>query len=181
MRRLVVMFFLLAGPASAADFRNLDVGDPCASVRDSEVAMGSTPITWTGIGNHVYAFTGQEFGRQVEISYFCPYGTLVTGNYFIPEQNLDDAVRSYREVYVKLSSRLGEPTLDNSPWQKKTEKNHLPIPSDQTKYYVAWLGQRMDTVLSFLMSGDSTNAKWKVAIVVMPNKETREATAKFPR
>lgn len=133
MRRFVAVFFL-AGSASAADFRNLDVGDLCTSVPDSELAMGSTPITWSVKSPHVYTFTGQEFGREVEISYFCPYGTLVTGNYFIPARNLDDAVRSYREVYAKLSSKLGAPALDNSPRRKETEKNHLPIPSDQSKY-----------------------------------------------
>ena len=181
LQKIVVVIVLFVGSASAADFRALDVGESCATVRDSEIAVGSTPTTWSGISPHVYAFTGQEFGREVEISYFCPYGTLVTGNYFIPERSLNDAVRSYREVYAKLSSKLGEPTLDNSPWQKETEKNHLPVPSDQSKYYVAWHGQRMDTVLSFLLSGDNTNANWKVAIAVMPNKDTREATPKFPR
>ena len=172
---------ILAGPASATDFRALDVGDPCDSVRDSEIAVGSTPITWSGISPNVYAFTGQEFGRKVEISYFCPKGTFFTGNYFVPERNLEDAVRSYREVYTNLIGKLGNPSLDNTPWQKEPDNKRQPIPSDQSKYNVSWLGQRMFTVLSLLRSGDSTSAAWKVAIVIAPSKETREATKKQPR
>ena len=113
----------------------------------------------------------------MEISYFCPNGTFFTGNYFVPERNLQDAVRSYREVYTNLIAKLGNPSLDNTPWQKGAE----PIPTDQTKYHVSWLGQRMVTVLSLLRSGDSESAAWKVAIVIGPSKETREATVKQPR
>ncbi len=181
MRKILMVIALLAGPASATDFRALDVGDPCDSVRDSEIAVGSTPITWSGMSPYVYAFTGQEFGRKVEISYFCPNGTFFTGNYFVPERNLEDAVRSYRQVYTNLFAKLGNPSLDNTPWQKGADNIKEPTPSDQTKYHVSWLGQRMFTVLSLLRSGDSTSAAWKVAIVIGPSKETREATGKLPR
>ena len=172
---------LLAGPASATDFRALDVGEPCNTVQDSEIAVGSTPITWIGISSNVFAFTGQEFGRKVEISYFCPKGIFFSGNYFVPERDLEDAVRSYREVYENLIGKLGNPSLDNTPWQKGADTNHQPIPSDHSKYNVSWLGQRMFTVLCLLRSGDSASAAWKVAILIAPSKETREATEKQPR
>ena len=77
MRNIVVVIVLLATPTSAADFRVLDVGEPCASVRDSEVAIGSRPMTWSGISPYVYAFQIQEFGREIELSYFCPHARLV--------------------------------------------------------------------------------------------------------
>jgi hypothetical protein len=181
MRKIVVVIVLLSGPVSAADFRVLDVGEPCASVRDSEVASGSAPLTWSGKSPYVYAFTGQEFGREVEISYFCPHGSFLVGNYFIPERNLDDVVRSYREVYTNLNAKFGDPLTDNTPWRKANEKSHVPIPSDQSKYFVVWLSQRMNTTLSLLRSGDGTGTSWKVAIAVAPNKETREAVTKQSR
>jgi hypothetical protein len=175
MRTILVVIVLFAGLASGADFRTLDFGDPCATVRDRELALGSTQMTWSGISPYVYAFRGQEFGREVQISYFCyPHESLSVGNYFIPERNLDDAVRSYREAYTNLIARLGNPGMDNTPWQKGAEKNHIPVPSDQSKYFVAWRSQRMYTALSLLGSGDDTSA-WKVAIAVSLNKEAREA------
>jgi hypothetical protein len=180
MRTIVVVIVLFAGAASAADFRTIEFGDPCAPVRDKELALGSTKITWSGISPYVYAFKGQEFGREVQISYFCfPHESLSVGNYFIPEGNLDDAVRSYREVYAELIGKLGAPNLDNTPWQNgRAENNREPVPSDKSKYVVFWMGQRMDTTLSLLRSGDKTTEYWKVAIAVGPNKETREAITK---
>jgi hypothetical protein len=159
---------LLASPADAADFRVLDFGSPCDSIRELEGAQGSIPIPWThSEAEGWYGFRGRAFGREVSILYLCVNGHLCTGNYLFPFEEPDQAVESYRGVYEDLVSRYGKPFVDNTPWQHGVpEKDQRFIASDPRRYMTSWRTSGVRTTLSLMPNSDSSGPALQVFVVV---------------
>jgi hypothetical protein len=168
MLRVLVALALLSAPVGAADFRVLDFGDACASIQAREEPLGSVAIPWQKIsGADIYAFKGREFNRELLITYFCPKGTLFSGNYYFPVEPLDVAVTSYRAAYDLLVSMYGAPFFDTSPWQVgANDKDPRAIASDPQKYTTAWKTPRLHVALSLMPNFPSEGPGRRVFIVV---------------
>jgi hypothetical protein len=167
MRKLAFALTMLSTSASAADFRALDIGQSCASAREWEVARGSTPMPGrAGAGADVYAFTGREFDRNLYFSYFCMHGDLFTGNYSFPIESLEQAVDSYRDVHGLLLSRYGDPFVDNSPWNRDSDKRS--IATDSSKYMTNWRTPRVSATLSIMPNQPTEKSGWRVFLVIAP-------------
>ena len=169
MRWPTCMFLLISVQAFGADFRVLDFGRSCTSVREREEGLGSKQIAWNPSGAEFLAFEAQEFDRQVSILYFCPKGSLFTGNYFFPLEDLDAALRSLRAVYDNLNSLHGRPFLDSTPWEKYADPRF--VMADPRKYTVTWRASRIRTTISLAPGHDRSDSTWQVFVVLGRNKE----------
>jgi hypothetical protein len=165
MRNLLMACALLASSVSAADFRVLNFGDSCDSIRVLEQALGSRETSWPGLSPDVPAFTGRAFDREVTISYFCARGKFAVGNYFLETQSLDDAVQSLHEVYDSLTSTNGAPYTDTTPWHGASS-GFISVAPDPSKYTAYWRGERANTVILLRPVGDTPGRKWKVTVAV---------------
>ena len=141
MSGCLIAMILISAPANAADFRGLDFGAPCDTAPAHEQARGSVAIPWKTIpGADVYAFTGREYNRDLVITYFCPHGALFSGNYFLPIEQPEKALSSYRDVYDLLVAVYGAPFDDTTPWQVGgSTKDPGFISSDPRKYTTSWM------------------------------------------
>lgn len=134
MRTLLATLVLLPITAGAADFRFLDFDAGCTEVEKLEVAAGSVPIPWRSPEDgELHAFRGRAFDREVSIVYFCVDGKLFTGNYFFPDEPLEEAAESYRRIYDELNALYGAPFLDDTPWQ-----NGARNPLIKPRHYASW-------------------------------------------
>ena len=161
----MLMAILLVAPVHAADFRVLDFGSPCDSIRALEEAQNSVPIPWTHSEDEGWhAFRGRAFDREVSILYLCVSGNLCTGNYFLPDESFDDALKSLRSVYDSLNSTHGEPFLDNTPWQKDADPRF--VSRDPQRYMVTWKSSRVRTTIAVMPGPDDSDTTWHVFVVV---------------
>jgi hypothetical protein len=165
MRNILAACALLVSSAGAADFRVVNFGDSCDSIRPLERALGSREASWPGLSPDVPAFIGRAFDREVTISYFCLRGKFAVGNYFFASQSLDEAVESLHEAYDSLVSTYGAPYTDATPWHGANSR-FVTVAPDPSKYSAFWRGDRVNTIVSLRADGDAPDAKWKVAIAI---------------
>lgn len=160
----------------AADFRTLDLGATCNGVPVREQARGSVSIPWQKIsGADIYAFRGRGFGRDLTLMYFCPKGTLFSGNYLFPFEQLETAVASYHHTYDLLVSRYGPPFVDNTPWQvgrstSEVRKHLRFISTDPRKYMTAWKTPRLFIDMAMMPNRESEGRSWRLTVVIGPIK-----------
>jgi hypothetical protein len=161
--RLIAMI-LISAPAGAANFRGLEFGAPCAAAPAHEQARGSVAIPWkTNPGADVYAFTGREYNRDLVIIYACPQGTLVSGNYMFPVEQLEKTVSTYRDVHDRLVSIYGAPFIDSPPWQVGT-KDPRGISQHPQKYITSWRTPILNVAMSILRTNEPPG--WRVFVVI---------------
>lgn len=167
----LIAMILISAPTGAADFRGLDFGAPCNAAPAHEQARGSVAIPWKTIpGADVYAFTGREYNRDLVIMYFCPQGTLFSGNYFFPIEQPEKTVSSYRDVYDLLVAVYGAPFVDTTPWQVGgSTKDPRVISSDPQKYLTSWITPLLNVNMAIRLSNESPG--WRVFVVINRRKK----------
>jgi hypothetical protein len=112
--------------AGAADFRALDVGQSCGTVRDWELARGSTQIpSHADSGLEIYAFTTEDFGRHVVVTYACVNGALRDGSWRFPDESWQQAVERYRGLYGSLESTYGRAAVVGHPWDDTNDQKFI--------------------------------------------------------
>jgi hypothetical protein len=164
MRKCLLTLVILALPVSAADFRVVDFGASCDSIRDLEKATGSREASWPGLSPDVPGFIGQLFDREVTITYFCYHGKFTVGNYFFAWQSPDDAVQTFHYAYDKLVLENGAPYTDLTPWRVSASRS-ISIQPNILKYRADWLNERVHTTILLRASDDGSPAKWQVTIL----------------
>jgi hypothetical protein len=147
--------------ASAADFRALDFGAPCANVRASEEKLGSTfHSAYPASG--IYIFIGTHLGRAVEISYQCWSGVFKQGTYIfvLPRR---DATELYAQLRSVLVLEMGEPThdFDSQRFREEMQARGIPFSGDN-EYTCIWEAQRRRVHLN--SSGPRNGENWKTAV-----------------
>jgi hypothetical protein len=136
-----------------------------------EQARGSVAIPWKTIpGADVYAFKGIEFNRDLVIMYFCPQGSLLSGNYLFPIEQPQKTVTSYRDVYDLLVSVYGAPFFDTTPWQIGGSTKDLVSPDPQ-KYMTAWRTPLLNVNMAIGLNGESEAPGWRVFVVISRRKQ----------
>lgn len=162
---------VLAARADAADFRVLNIGDACAGVEAKEAALGSKAIPRNDTPRaYALAFEAKEFGRDLVVLYLCNEGRLSSGTYRLPLEELDNAVKSFRNIHDQLLERYGTPLLDSSPWHVRDATQPATISSQPSEYSTDWSTPR---VFAHLMIGHGRKPNgslggWKVALVIGP-------------
>lgn len=165
MRTLLAFLTLSAFGASGADFRALDIGQPCASAPAWEIAHGSTPLPWNTVqGGENYAFKSREFDREIVVMYFCVHESLFTGNYYFPIESLDQAVEGYRNIHSRLRSSYGETFLDSSPWNGYGDNRS--VAPDPRHYMTTWRTSRVSATLALMPNHPSESAGFRVFVVI---------------
>src|SRR5580658_7401821 len=100
MKSYLLLLVILAARADAADFRVLNIGDACVGVEAKEAALGSKSVPRNDTPRTVaHAFEAKEFGRDLVVLYLCDEGRLYSGNYRLPLEGLEDAVKSFRNLH----------------------------------------------------------------------------------
>jgi hypothetical protein len=161
LRHLLIAASVLAGPASAADFRALDFGSPCGAVRSYEASQGSTPIPWDAMpGGELVAFKGRAFERDASIVYLCIQGRLVAGHYLFPSEDYERVVKSFGEIRAGLAAAYGDPFLDTTP---------RTVDADATKYVAAWRTPRVRVSLSLVPQRKQPPMNWQVFVMTSGN------------
>jgi hypothetical protein len=171
MKSCLVLLLIIAARADAADFRVLNIGDACVGVEAKEAALGSKAVPRNDTPRTVaYAFEAKEFGRDLVVLYLCSEGRLYSGNYRLPLEELDDAVKSFRSVHDELSEKYGTPFLDSSPWHVRDVTQPAIISSQPSEYSTDWKTPRVYAHL-MIVQGRQPNGSlggWKVALVIGP-------------
>lgn len=178
MYRFTVLILTLAVSSRAADFRALNIGESCATVREWEIAKGST-LTQSPEGSsksYWLGFRGNAFGRDVYLSYLCRDGLLFTGNYMFPVESLDKAVESYRQIHDDMLSIYGDTSMDESPWNGNIGPMSTSLESP--KYTTSWISAQTLISLSLMRNQPSEEAGWQVFIVVGPSHSATPPTEK---
>jgi hypothetical protein len=133
MRQLPILFAIFAMPAGAAEFRAINIGQPCSTVNAWEVAHGSTPnVTHSDPPLEVYSYNVEEFGRRIIVRYFCHNGKLTSVQSSFPREPWSRAVETYSDVYNSLKSIHGVPSNRDAPLNENSNKpvsaNHWNTP-----------------------------------------------------
>lgn len=168
MRRLAFLLFLFAAQAEASDFRILDFGQSCANVAELEGAIGSRPMQWDPQRQDLQAFKARVFDRDVSVLYFCPNDALFGGHYFLPDEGLPDALKTFRALYDSLTFSYGDAMQDNTPWQRTADARFTE--ADPRKYMVTWHDTRVKTTLSLMPTKKDESGLWHVFVIVVRDK-----------
>jgi|SRR5271170_2534389 len=159
---------LFATPAIGQDFRALNLDQSCDGLATLEQSLGSKPIITSDTQPDRYAFSGQAFGHDAFITYYCPDRKLHTGNLFLSTQPLDAASETYRIIYNHLVSRYGHPVIDHSPLNGTFSQDTLQKDYFSTKlgieYSTVWLGTNRIVDLALRSNGDVSASSWRVAL-----------------
>ncbi len=122
----LVYFAVFPFAAGAADFRALDVGQSCGTARDWELAHGSMQIpSRADSGLEIYAFTTEDFGRHVVVTYVCVKGALRDGSWRFPGESWQQAVERYRGLYGTLESTYGRAAVVGHPWHDTNDQKFI--------------------------------------------------------
>ncbi|MGC1458179.1 MAG: hypothetical protein WA825_07875 [Steroidobacteraceae bacterium] len=171
MKYCLLLLIVFAARADAADFRVLNIGDACVGLEAKEAALGSKAIPRNGTPNTVTnAFEAKEFGRDVVVLYLCNEGRLNTGNYRLPLEDLNDAVKSFRNVHDQLLRKYGTSFLDSSPWHVRDVTQPAIISSQPNEYYTEWRTPRLLAHL-MIVQGRQPNGSiggWTVSLFIVP-------------
>ena len=160
-RKSIIAALVLAWPAGAADFRALDFGAPCDSIRAFEASQGSAPLPAEAMpGGELIAFEGRAFEREASIVYLCIGNRLTAGRYYLPPEPFEQVVASFGEVRGALTAAHGEPFLDTSP----READPDPI-----KYAAAWRTPRVRVSLSLVPRRGAAPGDWQVFVMTSAN------------
>ena len=157
----LVALVLLSAPASAADFRTLNFGDPCGRVEEKELGLGPISLLRKDTPG-VHPLQVREYDRDLFTTYFCPTGNLFTGNYSLQIEQFDDAVKTYRHTYGRPVSMSGSPVLDSPSSLVGTDTKSLVGGPDRTKYSAAWRTSRAFVTLSIMPNEPSEVNGWRV-------------------
>lgn len=156
-RLLTVVGLALAAPSGAADFRALDFGASCDSIRAFETSQGSVPLPAEPMaGGELIAFQGRAFERDVSIVYQCVANRLAAGRYYFPPEPFERVVASYGEVRGVLAAAYGEPFLDTTP---------PATDPDPIKYAAAWRMPRLRISLSLVPRRGASPPDWQVFVM----------------
>ena len=169
MKYCLLLLGFLAVRADAADFRVLNFGDACAEVEAKEVALGSKVMPRNDTPRTVAAaFEAQEFGRNLVVLYSCKEGRFYSGNYQLPLEELDDAVRSFREVHDQLLEKYGTPLLDSSPWHEREVTQPATISSQPSKCSTDWRTPRVWAHLMIVrgLQRNGSIGGWQVSLFI---------------
>jgi hypothetical protein len=167
MLRPTILLLICALPASAADFRAIDIGQGCDTVDSWEVAHGSTRIvTRSDPGLEVYSYRVEQFGRRVTVRYLCHYGKLLSAHYDFPLEPWSQAVKTYADTYDSLRSIHGSPAIEDHPTTDLDTQSRSP--NHWSTHISEWEDPKSDTVLS-IMPGQPSKPEldeWHVLIEV---------------
>src|SRR5688500_10223590 len=86
---------LLAGPASAQDFRTLEFGAPCDRIPALEAARGSESYEGKLPSGYQLAFRTRELDREALVVYSCDGGKLFRAGYIFDAKDEADATALY--------------------------------------------------------------------------------------
>lgn len=155
--RLILLAFL-SNPVCAADFRGLNFGDTCAGAGEKEKELVSVSGLLKQVsGADTQTFQAREHGPNLVMTYFCPKGNLLTGNYSLPIEQSDDAVKPYRGTGDRSVLTDGSPVLDSSPLLVGTDTEFLLGGPGRTKYSAGWRTSRALIMISIM-----PNQPWEV-------------------
>lgn len=167
MLRLTLALTMIAMSATAADFRELNIGEACGTAREWEAAKGSTLISdRTGADAEIIAFKGWDFGRDLFFSYFCQHGELFTGNYYFPIESSEQVANTYREIHATLLSAYGDTFMDNSPWRSDGDPRF--ILKNGTRYITSWRTSRLNINLTVIPNQKNENSGLRVFLIIGP-------------
>jgi len=167
-RALFMLSAMLAPPVIAADFRGSELGGPCSSISERELALGSKELGDPSLLDQ-HRFSGHAFNRDVYITYLCKDGHLALGDLHTARHVYDEAVFDFDAVYTGLTAMYGAPFIEYSSDQKISEDAQLPrVGSEPREYQAAWKGKGFHASLALHAAEDRTGPNWLVVVVFTP-------------
>jgi hypothetical protein len=165
MRLSPLAMLVISLSAASADFRLLDFGSSCSAVQEREERLeGSARLASKGAG--LYYFSGKAFGRDVTISYLCPKGVLLAGEYRFPFESLDMALQSYRQASSGLASLYGAPSGHEPDLPAVVPGDPREMAANPPIYTSIWITPRAFVTLSLMSRRDWPNRVWQVFVII---------------
>jgi len=167
MRWLFLALTTIATFVNAADFRDLNFGESCASVDTTELSRGSKHAPWSKESPDLHTYSGRELDLPTWIMYLCQGGIFRIGTFFFESQSPRLSVDTYHEIYLSYISQYGVPILDNTPWRVKQS----PVPPaelDPAKYSVSWRSDGTHRGMTFRHQSEIPDKNWVIAVTIGP-------------
>jgi hypothetical protein len=168
MRWLLLALITLGPCVNAADFRDLNFGESCASADAAELSRGSERAPWTKESPDLHTFRGRELDRPAWILYLCNRDALHVGSIFFESKSPRLSAETFHEIYLSYIAQYGVPTLDNTPW-RITQPSVPPAEPDPAKYNVSWRKNGTFRGMIFRHQSDVPDKDWVVAVSVGPS------------
>ena len=167
MRWLILVLTTITLCANAADFRDLNFGESCASADTTELTRGSRHAPWTMESTDLHTYSGRELDRPAWILYLCQGGIFRVGTLFFESQSPRLSVDTYHEIYLSYISQYGVPLLDNTPWRTR-QPTAPPMEVDPAKFSVSWRSKRTLQGMTFRHQSEIPDKDWVVAVTIGP-------------
>jgi hypothetical protein len=168
VRAIILSLAILASPTVAADFRGSELGGPCGSISEHELALGSKELGDPSLVNQ-HRFSGHAFYRDLYITYLCKDGLLAIGDLHTALHVYDDAVSDFDAVYSGLTAMYGAPYYEHSSDPKKLDDTQFPrVGGEPREYQAAWRGKGFHANLALHTQKDRTGPNWVVVVVFAP-------------
>jgi hypothetical protein len=159
---------ILASPGIAADFRGSELGGPCNSISERELALGSRELGDPSLLNQ-HRFSGRAFHRDVIITYLCKDGLLALVNVGIAPRVYDDAVSDFDAIYADLTAMYGSPYVEHSLDPKSFAENLVPrVGGKPGGYSAMWKGKGLHVSVALHVVADHGGQDWVVFAVFTP-------------
>jgi hypothetical protein len=153
----ILLSAMFASPVIAADFRGSELGGPCSSISEHELALGSKELGDPSLVDQ-HRFSGHAFSRDV-----------VLGDLHTAQHDYDEAALDFDAVYTGLTAIYGAPFIEHSSDQKISEDAQLPrVRSEPRAYQAAWKGDGFHASLALHAADDRTGPKWLVVVILTP-------------
>ena len=167
-RHLLILSAMLASPVIAADFRGSELGGPCNTISEHELALGSKELGDPSLVDQ-HRFSGHAFSRDVYITYLRKDGHLALGDLHTARHDYDEAALDFDAVYTGLTAMYGTPFIEHSSDQKISEDAQLPrAGSEPRAYQAAWKGKGFRVSLDLHAAEDRTGPNWLLVVIFTP-------------
>jgi hypothetical protein len=164
---------LLAGPASAADFRVMDFGAPCDRIVSLEATRGSGAFDGKLPSGYQFAFRIRELDRDALAVYSCEDGKLFRGGYIFDVKDEADAAALYAAIKKRVTRERGAPAYDFASAAHRKKMSDVGATLSRADKLVAfWDGPTSEAHASV---GQPTKTRdWQVSLSFTANSHVKE-------
>ena len=164
---------LLAGPATAADFRVVDFGTPCDRIVALEAARGSETFDGKLPSGYQFAFRTRELDRDALVVYSCDDGKLFRAGYIFDAKDEADATALYQSIKKRITRERGTPSYDFASAAHRKKMTGAGATLSRVDTLVAfWNGATSEAHAS--VAEPSKDRGWRVSLSYTANTHLQE-------
>jgi hypothetical protein len=163
---------LLAGPATAADFRAFDFGAPCDRIVAMESARGSASFEGKLPSGYQFAFRTQELDRDALVVYSCDGGKLFRAGYIFDAKDEADAATLYSAIKRRVTRERGTPSYDFASAAHRKKMADVGATLSRVDTLAFWDGETSEAHAS--VAEPAKERGWRVSLSYTANTHLEE-------